>query len=121
MIALRILAVGHKDLSRCKFKVESNPGVDERGGAVEGNRGRFTGSEIRPIELAVIQDLISAIQDLPRDNQRVEKLGARVRHIGAPREGACNWCDFRAICGPLEDRRLLAILGLTGFPPADPR
>jgi len=23
----------------------------------------------------------------------------------APREGACNWCDFRAICGPLEDRR----------------
>jgi ATP-dependent helicase/nuclease subunit B len=23
----------------------------------------------------------------------------------APREGACDWCDFRAICGPLEDRR----------------
>ncbi len=23
----------------------------------------------------------------------------------APRDGACDWCDFRAICGPLEDRR----------------
>jgi hypothetical protein len=23
----------------------------------------------------------------------------------APREGACDWCDFRAICGPLEERR----------------
>ena len=87
--------------SWCKFKVESNPGVDERGGAVERNRGRFAGSEIRPIELAVIQDLISAIQDLPRDNQRVEKLGARVRHIGAPREGA------RA--GVLKDANLLKL------------
>jgi len=23
----------------------------------------------------------------------------------APRDGACAWCDFRAICGPLEERR----------------
>jgi RecB family exonuclease len=23
----------------------------------------------------------------------------------APREGACNWCDFRAICGPHEELR----------------
>jgi ATP-dependent helicase/nuclease subunit B len=23
----------------------------------------------------------------------------------APRDGACGWCDFRAICGPLEERR----------------
>jgi len=23
----------------------------------------------------------------------------------APREGACNWCDFRAVCGPYEELR----------------
>ena len=23
----------------------------------------------------------------------------------APREGACGWCDFRAVCGPLEEQR----------------
>jgi ATP-dependent helicase/nuclease subunit B len=23
----------------------------------------------------------------------------------APREGACSWCDFQAICGPLEEKR----------------
>jgi ATP-dependent helicase/nuclease subunit B len=23
----------------------------------------------------------------------------------APREGACNWCDFRAVCGPYEEPR----------------
>ena len=23
----------------------------------------------------------------------------------APREGACGWCDFSAVCGPLEERR----------------
>jgi RecB family exonuclease len=24
----------------------------------------------------------------------------------APRAGACAWCDFRAVCGPLEERRV---------------
>ncbi len=23
----------------------------------------------------------------------------------SPRKGACHWCDFRAVCGPLEERR----------------
>ena len=23
----------------------------------------------------------------------------------APRDGACGFCDFRAVCGPLEERR----------------
>jgi ATP-dependent helicase/nuclease subunit B len=23
----------------------------------------------------------------------------------SPRRGACDWCDFRAVCGPLEERR----------------
>jgi hypothetical protein len=23
----------------------------------------------------------------------------------APREGACGFCDFRPVCGPLEERR----------------
>jgi CRISPR/Cas system-associated exonuclease Cas4 (RecB family) len=23
----------------------------------------------------------------------------------APREGACLWCDYRAVCGPNEERR----------------
>ena len=23
----------------------------------------------------------------------------------APRKGACGWCDFRAVCGPLEEQR----------------
>jgi CRISPR/Cas system-associated exonuclease Cas4 (RecB family) len=24
----------------------------------------------------------------------------------APREGACNWCDFRVVCGPYEEFRV---------------
>ena len=23
----------------------------------------------------------------------------------APREGACEWCDYRAVCGPYEEMR----------------
>jgi hypothetical protein len=23
----------------------------------------------------------------------------------SPRQGACTWCDFRSICGPLEEQR----------------
>jgi hypothetical protein len=24
----------------------------------------------------------------------------------APNEGACTWCDFRAVCGPSEEQRV---------------
>ena len=31
---------------------------------------------------------------------RAVELGALPQ---APRKGACEWCDFRAVCGPLEE------------------
>jgi CRISPR/Cas system-associated exonuclease Cas4 (RecB family) len=42
----------------------------------------------------------------------------------APREGACLWCDYRAVCGPNEERRaarkpadrLTPLLGLRSLP-----
>ena len=33
---------------------------------------------------------------------RAVELGALPQ---APRQGTCRWCDFRAVCGPLEEDR----------------
>ena len=34
-------------------------------------------------------------------DRAVDKPG----HAATPRKGACAWCDFRAVCGPLEEQR----------------
>ena len=38
--------------------------------------------------------------------QAVERLLAVPKLVAAPREGACQWCDYKAICGPEEEFRV---------------
>ena len=50
--------------------------------------------------------------DKPARRQGIEVLEVIDRAIEtgvlvpAPRDGACDWCDFRPVCGPWEERRL---------------
>jgi len=43
-------------------------------------------------------------------NQVLEIIDRAVENgqlVPAPKEGACKWCDFRPVCGPYEEQRLL--------------
>jgi CRISPR/Cas system-associated exonuclease Cas4 (RecB family) len=35
----------------------------------------------------------------------IDRAVAAAQLPAAPRDGACTWCDFQAVCGPLEERR----------------
>ncbi len=56
------------------------------------------------------------VVSVPLDEERRAAAGAVLRIIddhlaegflpAAPKEDACRWCDFRPVCGPLEEQRL---------------
>ena len=35
----------------------------------------------------------------------IDRAVAAAHLPAAPRDGACGFCDFQAVCGPLEERR----------------